>query len=215
MNGIHDMGGMDGLGPIEPEADEPVFHEPWEGRVLGLLFMGVLGDRSFRYAIENIPAADYLRMPYYQRWFTGLVANLIRDGVITAAELESGRAEPGSAPAVDGADGSEESAGPQESPAQDDVPSPRYSPQQDVRARNLQRRGHIRLPAYVRGRRGTVVRHHGLHRLQDTDTEGYRLSREPQYVYTVKFTSDELWGNRAVAGDVVYVDLWEGYLEPA
>jgi nitrile hydratase subunit beta len=29
MNGVHDMGGMHGMGPIEAERDEPVFHAEW------------------------------------------------------------------------------------------------------------------------------------------------------------------------------------------
>jgi len=37
MNGIHDMGGMQGAGPIAPENDEPVFHERWEKKVLAAL----------------------------------------------------------------------------------------------------------------------------------------------------------------------------------
>jgi hypothetical protein len=36
MNGVHDMGGMQGMGPIQAEANEPVFHEPWEGRMFAL-----------------------------------------------------------------------------------------------------------------------------------------------------------------------------------
>mgnify|MGYP000403859083 CR=1 FL=1 len=38
MNSVHDMGGMEGFGPIkaEPENEEPTFHEVWEGRVYGI-----------------------------------------------------------------------------------------------------------------------------------------------------------------------------------
>jgi hypothetical protein len=32
MNGVHDMGGMHGFDPVEPEANEPVFHHRWEAR---------------------------------------------------------------------------------------------------------------------------------------------------------------------------------------
>ena len=37
MNGVHDMGGMDGFGKVEVEANEPAFHEPWEGRVMAMV----------------------------------------------------------------------------------------------------------------------------------------------------------------------------------
>ena len=56
MNGIHDMGGMHGMGPIEHEANEATFHMPWEGRVYAL--MRVLRTRpgcgtSTRFATES------------------------------------------------------------------------------------------------------------------------------------------------------------------
>ena len=74
MNSVHDMGGMDGMGPIVHEQNEPVFHEEWEGRAWGLQrAVGPWGRGrwgSTRYELERIPAADYLRMSYYERWFT-------------------------------------------------------------------------------------------------------------------------------------------------
>ena len=36
MNGVHDMGGQQGMGPVQYEKDEPVFHASWEGRVYAL-----------------------------------------------------------------------------------------------------------------------------------------------------------------------------------
>ena len=85
MNSVHDMGGMDGFGPVEVEEDEPVFHDPWEGRVFGL-FRG-LGPWNrgrnfpwFRFALESIPPDEYLRMSYYERWFEVLSNNLRRAG---------------------------------------------------------------------------------------------------------------------------------------
>ncbi len=95
MNGVHDMGGMHGMGPIEPEPNEPVFHEPWEGRVYALARrIGPWGRGrnwgSGRFRIESIPAADYLRMSYYEKWFTSLVSRLLESNLVTQAELESG-----------------------------------------------------------------------------------------------------------------------------
>ena len=56
MDGVHDMGGTDGFGKVEPEANEPVFHHRWEGRVLAMsraigVFRAWTIDSS-RYAIE-------------------------------------------------------------------------------------------------------------------------------------------------------------------
>src|SRR5687767_232770 len=98
MNGVHDMGGMHGLGPIVHEANEPVFHEVWEGRAWGLQrAMGPWGRGRWggtRFELESIPGAEYLRMSYYERWFTVLVNRLLRTGLITAAELDNGKADP-------------------------------------------------------------------------------------------------------------------------
>ena len=93
--------------------------------------------------------------------------------------------------------------------------TPRFHPAQPVRARNMHPRGHTRLPRYARGKLGTVVRTHGIFALQDTDETGQRLGDYPQHVYTVRFTARELWGDQASDRDSTYVDLWEGYLEPA
>ncbi len=217
MNGIHDMGGMDGFGPVEPERGEPVFHHPWEGRVFALRAALRPKDRvpgwgSFRYDLERIPPADYLRMSYYERWFAVSLDRLVRSGLVTRAELETGRAEPGP-------------PGPTLRPAPDARPTgpgrldveapPRFQPGAAVRARNLHPPGHTRLPRYARGKTGVVTRDNGVYALQDTDEAGQALDRPPQHVYTVRFTARDLWGERAPARDTVYVDLWEDHLEPA
>ncbi len=103
MNGIHDMGGMDGMGPVVREENEPVFHEPWEGRVYGLgRAIGRWGRGrnwgSFRCALESLPPADYLRLSYYERWFTVHVNRLLASGLVTREELDRGYANSDAAP---------------------------------------------------------------------------------------------------------------------
>ena len=212
MNGVHDMGGMHGMGPIEPEPDEPPFHEPWEGRVWALQRqMGRWGRGrnwgSFRFALESIPAADYLRMSYYERWFKALIVDrLLRSDLVTQAELDSGEA-----------DLNRPRPTPLPAPTRVDVDvdvNPRFRLEQRVRARNIHPRGHTRLPRYTRDKHGTVVRDHGVFALQDTDANGQSLGGPPQHVFTVRFTARELWGDDASERDAVYVDLWEDYLEP-
>src|SRR5579859_856981 len=104
MNGVHDMGGMHGMGPIEYERDEPVFHARWEARALALMLaMGAWRKWNIdasRHSRELIPPADYLRMSYYEKWIEGLVELSIKAGLITRAEIESGRPAPGSAKAT-------------------------------------------------------------------------------------------------------------------
>src|SRR5438046_7028971 len=94
MNGVHDMGGMQGFGPIEPEKNEPVFHALWEGRVLAMIrAVGATGKlrAASRPAIESISPADYLRMSYYERFFTALVERMIASGLVTRQEIKSGK----------------------------------------------------------------------------------------------------------------------------
>ena len=218
MNTIHDMGGMDGFGPIEPEENEPVFHHRWEGRVYALTrAVGRWGRGrewpNFRYTLESIPPAEYLSMSYYERWFRMMTTRLLVSGLISETELETGYPDAGAPP-------------PELLPASNtgapgaglldmDVPA-RFGPNDRVRARNLHPRGHTRQPRYVRGRRGTVVEDYGVYALQDTDEDGRRPSdRRPQHVYSVRFEARELWGERGGAREAVYADLWEDYLEPA
>jgi nitrile hydratase subunit beta len=216
MNGIHDMGGMHGMGPIVYEKDEPVFHEAWERRVWGL--QRVLGPwgrgrrwGSFRYDLERIPPAEYLRMSYYERWFTVAVSRLMRSDLITAAELETGKANPSRPkPALLPAPAAVPAVA-----ASSAVVKPRFKPGQNVRSRNLHPQGHTRQPRYTRGKRGTIIRDNGVFALQDTDLNGQSLGGRLQHVYTVRFTARELWGEAAALSDSVYVDLWEDYLERA
>ena len=217
MNTIHDMGGMDGFGAIEPEENEPVFHHRWEGRVFALTrAVGRWGRGrnwpGFRFTLESIPPGEYLRMSYYERWFHMMTSRLLGSGLITDTELETGYADPGAAT-------------PETLPASRSgslgfgllelaVPA-RFSPGDRVRARNLHPRGHTRQPRYVRGRVGQIAEDFGVYALQDSDAAGHQPGDRPQHVYSVRFEARELWGDRAAVGDSVYVDLWEDYLEPA
>src|SRR5260370_6718371 len=91
MNGVHDMGGMDGFGPVVHEKNEPVFHADWEGRVyalVGLARRAAQGNGDeFRHAIERIPPARYLASSYYERWLAAAETLLVEHGVVTREEL--------------------------------------------------------------------------------------------------------------------------------
>lgn len=99
MNGVHDMGGMQGMGPVPRENNEPVFHAPWEGRVWAMnSAVGSFGRwtiDAWRYDIEILPPAEYLRMSYYERWLTAMEKRLVRYGFVTEEERKAGKAAPG------------------------------------------------------------------------------------------------------------------------
>ena len=92
MNGIHDMGGMHGFGPVPIETDEPVFHEPWEGRVYAMAIAAgqkrLMAPGGLRPFIEELEPARYLRSSYYERWMGALEDALIRKGVTTREDID-------------------------------------------------------------------------------------------------------------------------------
>ena len=218
MNSVHDMGGMHGLGPIRYEKNEPVFHARWEGRVLAMRREMAVWVKSnldaFRHRQERVPAADYLRMSYYERWFTALVEELAENGLVTRAEVASGKRAPRSPKAKRPVVPSAVPQAPARGFARRDVPvAPLFQAGQSVRTRNLNPLGHTRLPRYARGKRGMIHRDHGVFVFPDTNAHG--LGEKPQHVYSVRFGARELWGEQAAPRDAVYLDLWDDYLEPA
>ena len=218
MNGIHDMGGMHGLGAIEVEKNEPVFHARWEGRVIAMRRAVAAGGKitlGLREAIESIPAADYLRLSYYERWFTALIEQLVASGLVTRAEIASGKPAKGSikaTPALSAADAATLSFRVPGAMLRVEV-APRFRAGQRVRARKINPAGHTRLPRYARGRTGVIERDRGVQAFPDTHLTAPVASA--QHVYSVRFTARELWGEAASPRDAVYLDLWDDYLEPA
>ena len=219
MNGVHDMGGMHGMGPIQYEKDEPVFHEPWEGRVYAMSRAMGAWRRwtldSSRHGIELLPAEEYLRSSYYERWFTRLVQQLSSAGFVTADEVASGHAAAGVVPATPALTVEMVPLGVNRRIASADEPGvkPKFAVRQRVRALNINPPGHTRLPRYARGRVGTIERDHGVYNFPDT--VAHDLGDKRQHVYSVRFTARELWGDAASPRDFVYLDLWDDHLEPA
>jgi nitrile hydratase subunit beta len=219
MNGVHDMGGMQGYGPIRAEMNEPVFHAPWEGRVItmvmGIAAWGKFGVDQRRYVRELIPPAEFLQMSYYEIWYTGLVANLLDAQMVTRAEIESAMPAAGSAkltPALMAsrvptffANGA---------PKKRNVPSrATFRVGQRVRAKNINPPTHTRLPRYARGKIGVVTADRGIYVFPDTSATGQ--GEKPQHLYSVRFEARELWGAQAKPKDSVYIDMWDDYLERA
>lgn len=224
MNGVHDMGGLQGFGPVQIEPDEPLFHADWERRALGLtVAMGASGQWNIdlsRAARESLPPAVYLSASYYEIWIRGLERLMLERGLVGADELARG--EPLHPPrplarVLGPADVAAALA--KGSPADRSPTGPaRFAVGDRVRARNLNPRGHTRLPRYVRGHVGTVSLVHGAHVYPDrhaATAPGAPFDDRPEWLYTVAFDGTELWGPQAEAGTSVSVDAWEPYLEAA
>jgi nitrile hydratase beta subunit len=215
MNGIHDMGGMHGMGPLQYEKNEPVYHAEWESRVDALdAAMEATGKiPGVRRPIEEkISAADYLRMSYYERWFASLVERLIAARLATRSEIESGQPAERSTNSVRPASATEAMAFRTRisSTRQNVELAPRFQIGQRVRVRNINPVTYTRLPRYARGRLGTIDRVRGVFRIPDVGAGG-----KPQTLYSVRFTARDLWGEEVAPQDAVYIDMWDGYLEPA
>lgn len=216
MNGAHDVGGMQDMGPIRPEHNEPVFHTEWERRVFAL-FNAVDVEWPYRRTeIELIPPADYLRMSYYEKWLTGDLELLVRCGLVKREELETGKPAPDSPRATPPltADAVPAVAGLRGSFLRPEAEAKaRFEVGHQVRARNMNPVGHTRLPRYARGKKGAVVRNHGIFVFPDTNA--HFLGEHPQYLYSVRFTARELWGDNVSPRDSVDIDMWDSYLEHA
>jgi nitrile hydratase subunit beta len=217
MNGIHDMGGMQDMGPIRYEKNEPVFHAAWEGRIYAMASaVGATGKLrlGLRPPIESIPPADYLRMSYYELWLTSLTERLVASELVTRDEIEKGRQAPGTVKASIALSPPEAVAAVFRTPARrNEVVAARFQTGQSIRTRNINPVTHTRLPRYARGKSGAIARDHGV--FVFADTAAYSLGDKPQHLYSVRFSTRELWGDQAMPQDAVYLDLYDDYLEPA
>jgi nitrile hydratase subunit beta len=220
MNGIHDMGGMHGMGPIRYQENEPVFHERWERRIFAItLTIGAWKKWNIdagRHTIEQISPADYLRMSYYEKWLTRNIELLVKHGLVRQEEIDTGRPARGSQNAIPPFTiaNLEPTAARRPSYARPEADAKaRFKVGDRVRARKINPTGHTRLPRYARGREGVIDRHRGIFVFPDTNA--HFQGEQPQHLYSVRFRAQELWGESASPRDSVYLDMWDSYLEHA
>jgi nitrile hydratase beta subunit len=218
MDGMHDLGGREGFGPIRDKDDNQPFHAQWETRAFGMAQSSAGGTAWsidwFRHCRELIVPTDYLTRPYLDQWVTTLAAQMVDEGYLTLEEIKAGTSafvpQPGYA--AETAAASRAFVTNPKSYALEVSSSPCFSPGDAVRALMAARSGHTRLPGYVRGRTGVIHAHHGGHILPDASTQG---EIRAEHLYTVSFAAAQLWPEAEFAEDRVFVDLWESYLEPA
>jgi nitrile hydratase len=219
MNGVHDMGGMDGFGKVEPEANEPVFHAEWERRVMALSrAMQATGEWNIdigRYWIELLPPATYLSSTYYKRWFLRLENLCIARGLVTRSELDAGQSAGTGRPLAGKVLTADLAAS--RLKRGDFACLPKgphlFDIGTKVRARNIHPASHTRLPRFARGRIGTVERIQGCHIYPDRLVESG--VKEGEWLYTVTFMGRDLWGPDADPTVKVSIEAFEPYLEAA
>ena len=206
VDGIHDLGGMQGLGPVTHSPAEPAFHHGWEAVAQALMAV-VAGaveasGGEFRHSIERMDPGHYLTSDYYEHWLTAAATLAVEHGLVTRSELEAraGGRFPLSGPALV----------PPVTIAVPGVGAPRFGTGDHVRVRDWHSPGHTRCPGYVRGKAGMVVRVDGIHSVPDIEAHGAARRHEP--TYSVRFDAADLWGD-AQRGVSVHVDLWDSYLE--
>ncbi len=218
MNGAADLGGMQGFGPVLREANEPNFHADWERRAFAMtLAMGATGSWTLdasRFARESLPPAKYLSSSYYEIWFNALLKLMRERDLLVDGEMERGRvlARKPVARILDGGDVA--SAMARGAPTERKPVSPaQFRTGDRVRTLNMHPATHTRLPRYLRGHTGEIVRVHGVHVFPDSNAHGQ--GEDPQWLYSIRFSARELWGDGRPAVDSVTADCWEVYLERA
>jgi len=218
MDGVHDLGGKQGFGPIDVDEVEVPFHADWEGRMWAIAQCARSPDWSidwWRHVRELIDPVDYLSRPYFDSWAQTHIAALIDSGELTLDEIASNRSI---ATAVDR----------QPSQACEDIfaeiEAQAYRFDREIEAQPVYRVGdrvftrqllpghHTRLPAYARGKPGVIHAHHGAYVFADVSAQGNEIA---QHLYSVVFEASDLWIEARDRKDRVFIDLWESYLDPA
>jgi nitrile hydratase len=202
MDAIYDLGGRHGFGKVRYTENAPTFHAAWELRANSLytvaVRLGIINMDEYRHGIERMEPRHYMTASYYERSLTSLATLLVEKGLITQDELER-RAQGGfplSAPSAAG---------------RGNVPTrERFKPGDRVRVRADSIPGHVRMPAYIRGKEGVVVSESPPYPFPDAHAHGVPAEDEP--TYDVRFRSEDLWPDAADSA-LVHAGVFQSYLE--
>ena len=213
-NAIHDMGGMHGFGKVEPEENEPVFHEKWESRVyamnraMGPLRLWTIDEG--RASQETLPPSVYVSSSYYLRWLLGLERRMLELKLISQDELKAGRSlkttdKPNRIFTPKDADNLTRGS------FERDAPAPaQFKAGDRVRTLNINPATHTRLPRYARDKVGEVEAVRGCHVYPDSVANGG--GEDPKWLYTVVFPGQLLWGEDSDPSVKVSIEAFEPYL---
>jgi len=204
MDGIHDMGGRQGFGPVRYTLDAPAFHTNWEIRANSLYAFavrrGIFNMDEYRHAIERMEPRHYLAAGYYERSLTSLATLLVEKSIVTREELE------------ERARGHVPLARPSASGRTNAAMRERFQPGDRVRVRSDYVPGHMRMPGYIRGKTGVVVSESPAYPFPDAQAHAIEAEDEP--TYDVRFATEDLWPQSADAA-LVHVAVFQSYLESA
>src|SRR6187455_871480 len=202
MDGIHDMGGRQGFGRVRYTENAQAFHDKWEVRANALYAFavrcGIFNMDEYRHAIERMEPRHYLSASYYERSLTSLATLCVEKGIVPLAELE------------ERAGGTFRIAQPAAAGRGNVASRTSFVPGDRVRVRDDHVAGHVRMPAYIRGRTGVVVGVSPAYPFPDAHAHGIDAEDEP--TYDVRFNAEELWPNSADPAQV-HVGVFESYLE--
>ena len=168
---------------------------------------------AFRHAIERLDRTAYLDDGYFGRWLNAAELMLTESAILAPTAIDARarnlRGEQVEEPPIP------EPAKPDYAPTAEGSlrtvdTAPAFAAGERVRAKNMSPTGHTRLPGYVRGHTGVVALIQPAAVLPDTNA--HFQGENPQYVYSVRFDSRELWGADAEPFALT-IELFESYLE--
>jgi len=215
MDGIHDLGGKQGYGPVAVDHSGHVQLDHWEARMWAIAQTCKASDWTgdwWRHITERIDPAVYLNIPYFEKWMLTYSTGFITSDLCSTDEVIAGHPKtlvpPPSAQSVADVLEAVRTGG---RAAGWTAPSgPIFDIGQNVHTKVDIDADHTRLPAYARGRTGQIIAHHGPVPLPDLNAKGIT---QPEHLYTVVFTARTLWGAAGSDIDTVRLDLWESYLD--
>lgn len=221
MDGVHDLGGIEGFGPVPVMNGDAHFRDisDWEKRVWGMSRerSALLPDATidwFRHGIERMVPSDYLGFAYFSKWCVNYLALMVDGKLITLDDVKRGHLEKTYTPAAaisleDALDSNSKADFTFEVAA---TTEPGFFVGQTVRTHRHISSRHTRLPRYARDKCGIIIAHHGCHLLPDEGAKGNHVGG---HLYTVAFAATELWGPGVDQRDSVTLELWEDYLVQA
>lgn len=208
MENVYDLGGKAGFGKIPYVDDDREYKERWEFVLMSITRLGyakkLFRADALRYAIERIPAEAYLADPYYSRMLTGATQLSIEAGHVKPEDLARHAPDHVTFPSILAPEPGHSGGG--------FATADRFEVGQRVTVRTEFPRGHVRVPGYVKGKSGTLIRKG--HRLPFPGQAGHREEADLERTWLVQFDRSDLWPETADRGSLT-VDLWDSYLEPA